>query len=106
MDRILKGLLPPVSLTTQVSGILPPANGGTGVSNAGTLTNASNTTITGGGTLALAGFTLTVPATGTAALLGTGWHCASPSAGGIYSDAVYVKRQSSPLSGASWHTIG
>jgi hypothetical protein len=45
--------------------------GGTGVNNAGTLTNASNTTITGGGTVALGGFTLTVPATGTAALLAT-----------------------------------
>ena len=43
--------------------------GGTGVNNVGTLTNASNTTITGGGTLALAGYTLTVPATGTAGLL-------------------------------------
>ena len=50
-------------------GILAAARGGTGVSNTGTLTNASNTTITGGGTLALGGFTLTVPATGTAALL-------------------------------------
>ncbi len=45
--------------------------GGTGINNAGTLTNASNTTITGGGTIALGGFTLTIPATGTAALLGT-----------------------------------
>jgi len=45
--------------------------GGTGVNNAGTLTNATATTITGGGTLALGGFTLTVPATGTAALLAT-----------------------------------
>jgi hypothetical protein len=53
------------------TGTLAAARGGTGVSNAGTLTNASNTTITGGGTLALAGFTLTVPATGTAGLLGT-----------------------------------
>jgi hypothetical protein len=44
--------------------------GGTGVNNAGTLTNATATTITGGGTLALAGYTLTVPATGAAALLG------------------------------------
>lgn len=58
-----------IDLTTHVSGVLPSANGGTGVNNAGTLTNASNTTITGGGTLALGGFTLTVPATGTAALL-------------------------------------
>lgn len=51
------------------AGILAAARGGTGVSNAGTLTNASNTTITGGGTLALGGFDLTVPATGTAALI-------------------------------------
>lgn len=60
-----------IGLTTHVSGILPSANGGTGVNNAGTITNASNTTITGGGTIALGGFTLTVPATGTA-VLGTG----------------------------------
>lgn len=55
--------------TSTVSGTLQPANGGTGVGNAGTLTNATATTITGGGTLALGGFTVTVPATGTAALL-------------------------------------
>lgn len=61
------GATPDISFT----GILPSANGGTGVNNAGTLTNASNTTITGGGTLALGSFTLTVPATGSAALLGT-----------------------------------
>jgi hypothetical protein len=60
-----------VGLTTHVSGILPSANGGTGVNNAGTITNASNTTITGGGTIALGGFTLTVPATGTVVLLGS-----------------------------------
>lgn len=60
-----------VGLTTHVSGILPAANGGTGVNNTGTITNASNTTITGGGTLALGGFSLTVPATGTTALLAT-----------------------------------
>ena len=60
-----------VSLTADISGILPSANGGTGVNNAGTFTNASSTTITGGGTVALGGFTLTVPATGTAALLAT-----------------------------------
>jgi hypothetical protein len=58
------------SLTADVSGVLPAANGGSGVANTGTLTNASNTTITGGGTLALGGFTLTVPATDTAAELG------------------------------------
>lgn len=55
-------------LSTGVTGILPSANGGTGVNNAGTITNATNTTITGGGTLALGGFTLTIPATGTAIL--------------------------------------
>lgn len=53
------------------SGVLPPSLGGTGVANSGTFTNASNTTITGGGTIALGGFTLTVPATGTVTL-GTG----------------------------------
>lgn len=58
-----------IDLTAKVTGILPSANGGTGVNNAGTITNASNTTITGGGTLTLAGFNLTVPATGTAAML-------------------------------------
>jgi len=59
-----------ISLTTKVTGILPSANGGTGVNNTGSLINASNTTITNGGTLALGGFTLTVPTHGTAALLG------------------------------------
>ena len=58
-----------VTLSSHVSGVLPAVNGGTGVANTGTITNASNTTITGGGTLALGGFTLTVPATGTAGLL-------------------------------------
>lgn len=53
-----------------LSGTVTSANGGTGVSNTGTLTNASNTTITGGGTIALGGFTMTAPATGTVALLG------------------------------------
>jgi hypothetical protein len=50
-----------IDLTAKVTGILPAANGGTGIANAGTITNASNTTITGGGTLVLGGFTLTVP---------------------------------------------
>lgn len=40
------------------------------VSGAGVLTLATDTAITGGGTIALGGFTLTVPATGTAALRG------------------------------------
>lgn len=52
------------------TGTLASARGGTGVSNAGTITNASNTTITGGGTLALGGFTATIPATDTVAELG------------------------------------
>lgn len=60
-----------ISATNISTGTLPSARGGTGVSNAGTITNASNTTITGGGTIALGGFTLTVPATGSAALLAT-----------------------------------
>lgn len=57
-----------------ITGTLPAANGGTGVANGAscslTLPNAA-TTITTGGTIALGGFTLTVPATGTTALLGT-----------------------------------
>ncbi|HEX3132632.1 MAG TPA: hypothetical protein VHX44_03505 [Planctomycetota bacterium] len=60
-----------IGLTTHVSGILPSANGGTGVNNAGTITCATNLTVTGGGTIALGGFTLTVLATGTVGLLGT-----------------------------------
>lgn len=53
-----------------ITGILPSANGGTGINNAGKLTLATDAAITGGGTLALGGFTLTAPATGTAALRG------------------------------------
>ena len=53
---------------------LAASQGGTGIANGAsatlTLPNAA-TTITTGGTLALGGFTLTVPATGTAALLAT-----------------------------------
>ena len=45
--------------------------GGTSVNNSGTFTNHSNSTIIGGGVISLGGFTLTVPATGTAALLAT-----------------------------------
>lgn len=56
-----------VDVTAHISGIVPSANGGTGVNNAGTFTNASNTTITGGGTIALGGFTATIPATLTVA---------------------------------------
>lgn len=60
--------IPALDTSHLTTGTLAAARGGTGVSNAGTLTNASNTTITGGGTIALGGFTLTAPATGTAAL--------------------------------------
>ena len=49
------------------SGILSSTFGGTGVNNTGTITNASNTIISGGGTLNLGGFNLTIPATGTVA---------------------------------------
>lgn len=50
---------------------LAPNLGGTGIANAAgsTLTLGGATTISGGGTIGLGGFTLTVPATGTAALL-------------------------------------
>ncbi len=60
-----------VTLTTDVTGILPSANGGTGVNNAGTITTAANISFTGAGSFVTGGFTLTVPATGTAGLLGT-----------------------------------
>lgn len=58
-----------LSLTTAVSGVLPPANGGTGVNNdTRTLTINTNS-----GTLAFsgAGYTLTIPKTGTVPV-GTG----------------------------------
>lgn len=64
-------------LGTPTSGTLTNCTGlpiSTGVSGLGTgvaTTLATNLSITGGGTIALGGFTLTVPATGTAALLGT-----------------------------------
>lgn len=57
-----------------ITGTLAASKGGTGVANGAsctlTLPDAA-TTITTGGTIALGGFTLTVPATGTAALRGT-----------------------------------
>lgn len=68
---LLAADIPNLAASIITSGTLDAARGGTGVSNTGTLTNASNTTITGGGTLALGGFTATIPATGTALLLGT-----------------------------------
>ena len=63
--------IPNLDASKITTGTLAAARGGTGVSNAGTITNATDTIITGGGTLALGGFTLTVPATGTPSLLGT-----------------------------------
>lgn len=54
-----------VSLTAGVSGILPPANGGTGVANSTTLTlGANNTTLVTSGTTSV-----TLPTTGTLATL-------------------------------------
>ena len=47
-----------------ITGVVAPANGGTGVANVGTLTVTTNANVTGGGTLALGGFTLTASATG------------------------------------------
>lgn len=62
-----------VSLSSDVTGTLAASKGGTGTANGAsaslTLPNAA-TTVTGGGTLALGGYTLTVPFTGTAALRG------------------------------------
>ncbi len=60
-----------VSVADVTTGTLPAANGGTGVANAGALTNATNTTITGGGTIALGGFTATVPSTGNVVINGS-----------------------------------
>jgi hypothetical protein len=60
-----------VSVADVTTGVLSAANGGTGENNAGTITCATAITVTGGGTIALGGFTLTVPATGSAGLLGT-----------------------------------
>jgi len=54
-------LLAAASLTLGWTGQLAPGRGGTGVNNAGTFTNAINSAITGGGTLALGGHVLTVP---------------------------------------------
>jgi hypothetical protein len=66
--RVLESQESP-SLATGLTGILPSTRGGTGINNGGrTLTIATNS-----GTLAFsaASSTLTIPATGTAALLGT-----------------------------------
>lgn len=80
------GVFQTLALPILYGGVVLPASGGTGIANAGTLTIPSNTSITGGGvlalggctltvsssgTLALGGFIVTVPATGTVALLGT-----------------------------------
>jgi len=61
----------PLSAADILAGVLSPLRGGTGVSNIGSLTVPLAVAITGGGTLALGGFTLTVPATGTAVLTTT-----------------------------------
>lgn len=78
--------------------------GGTGVNNAGTLTNASNTTITGGGTIALGGFTLTVPATGTAALLATANVFTTQQMVDGSSDQIQLRVQANATQTTSLHT--
>ena len=59
--------------TIELTDPLAPQYGGTGIANAvgSTLTLAAALSVTGGGTIALGGYTLTVPATGTVPL-GTG----------------------------------
>ncbi len=57
---------------TALSFPLAASLGGTGINNAGTITNATATTITGGGTLALAGYTLTVANTASVSGTNTG----------------------------------
>jgi hypothetical protein len=59
-----------VGLTTHVTGVLPPANGGTGSNNTGNLVWDAAATISGGGTFGLGGFGFSVPASGTAVLGG------------------------------------
>jgi len=70
-------LLTATSLTLGWIGQLAASRGGTGINNVGTFTNATNSAITGGGTLALGGYTFTIPATGTSTLgTGTQYHVA------------------------------
>lgn len=88
--------------TNITSGTVASARGGTGVSNAGTITNASNTTITGGGTLALGGFTATVPATGTTALIGAANNFTAANtiaSGGSFSTTTNGTNQATNLTG-------
>ena len=61
-----------VNLTTAVSGVLPAANGGTGVANASTITLGGNLTLSGAFTTTVtvsANTTVTLPTTGTLATL-------------------------------------
>jgi hypothetical protein len=55
--------------TLNSEAVVNKVRGGTGVNNSGNITVGADTNISGGGTFALGGFTFTVPATGTAAML-------------------------------------
>ena len=116
------------ALGTPSSGTLTNCTGlpiSTGVSGLGTgvaTTLATNLSITGGGTISLGGFTLTVPATGTVALLATanaftaaqtitaGTNSATPAAGLTVRNttaAVAGTQSASPyfvLTGQGWKT--
>lgn len=82
MKRILSAVfLAIIAVAASAQQIVRPKQGGTGVSNAGTITNAGNTTFTGGGTVAIGGFTFTVPATGTGVIQGGA--LGTPSSGGL-----------------------
>ena len=62
-----------IGLTTHISGVLPAANGGTGVANASTITLGGNLTISGAYTLTLTignNTSITLPSAGTLAILG------------------------------------
>lgn len=92
-------------LTTHVSGVLPPANGGTGVVNSGTVSLGGNLATSGGAlTFTLTGPTsLTLPTSGTVARAGVNSDIATMSAVTTISSAVSFTNNTaatSPTTGA------
>ena len=101
MKVVFNPLTGEFNLTAESSGAsvsypITPDKGGTGIANAAgsTLTLGAATTITGGGTVALGGFTLTVPATGTAALLATANVFTTTQMVDMGADAIELRLQS------------